>query len=42
MFYLEFFVSVATVFVSLVVVVVVVAAAAPPYVDLYLVVQQMG
>lgn len=41
MFYLEFFVSVATVFVSLVVVVA--AAAAPaPYVDLYLVVQQMG
>lgn len=40
MFYLEFFVSVATVFVSLVVVVV--AAAPAPYVDLYLVVQQMG
>jgi len=40
MFYLEFFVSVATVFVSLVVVVV--AAAPPPYVGLYLVVQQMG
>jgi len=39
MFYLEFFVSVATVFVSLVVVV---AAAPAPYVDLYLVVQQMG
>jgi len=38
MFYLEFFVSVATVFVSLVVVV----AAAAPCVDLYLVVQQMG
>jgi len=41
MFYLEFFVSVATVFVSLVVVVAA-AAAAAPYVDLYLVVQQMG